>query len=99
MEKFWPDPKTRPLLVGPDINQDHGDFGSRVLNTMHDKVDAFSYHLYTGFGLSETLAAEMMDITFYAQLEMYIQALRRDIKDSIGTTEVWVGESAAAWYR
>jgi len=69
------------------------------LNRAKQHVNAFTWHLYTGFGLDENLGNQMQDIKFYQTMEGYIKTLLGSVKSSLGDTEVWVGESAAAWYR
>eukprot|EP00911_Craspedida_sp_UC1_P002706 UC1_evm1s1987 len=63
LAKHWPDARTRPRLIGNDLNT-NPSYLSKFLPLAGHVLDAVTYHDYVGYGLDPALARKIPTVSF-----------------------------------
>jgi heparanase 1 len=97
INEMWPDPSSRPWLIGPDENPD-GDYLKDFLQGAGHVINASTYHVYPGYGLDPKLPNEILTVDYLNKEGSLAESLGSIISSSAPGVEGWVGETAAAWH-
>lgn len=97
VDKLWTDPRSRPLIIGPDENPNTG-YLSQFLSECAASLDAVTWHLYIGYGLNPNLTNQLQDPLFLDQERQQAVPIQETVAKYAPHAQVWVGESAAAWH-
>ena len=97
IDKLWPDPLKRPLLIGPDENP-RADWLHEMLNAGGNVADVITYHLYAGYGLDPSLSKELVDPGFLDFTRVIAGDVVDVVRSAAPNAQLWVGETAAAWH-
>ena len=96
---LWPDASRRPRVIGPDLNP-RPDWLHQMLALLkpHD-LDAITYHMYPGFGRSLDLPSLIPQAGWLDFTHQIMAATQRAVQSTAAgrATELWIGETAAAW--
>eukprot|EP00750_Incisomonas_marina_P029041 INCI7031.11.p1 GENE.INCI7031.11~~INCI7031.11.p1 ORF type:complete len:538 (+),score=62.74 INCI7031.11:363-1976(+) len=96
LEKYWPDAKSRPRLIGNDCNTNPAYLAEFLPLLNNSVLDVLTYHRYIGNGIDPNLVHKMMQPSFLDQVvSSDLQAVHTQYAPS---AELWVGEGAAAWH-
>ena len=96
LNELWSDESSRPKLIGNDCNT-NPSYLKEWLPLLNDTVlDVLTYHRYVGYGLDPQLASEIMTPKF---LDQAIDSELTDVHSEFApSSDLWVGEGAAAWH-
>lgn len=97
IDRIWPDPSQRPLLIGPDENP-RADWLHEMLDAGGNVADVITYHLYAGYGLDPSLAKELVTPGFLDFTRIIGGDIARVVQKAAPHAQLWVGETAASWH-
>lgn len=94
----WPEPASRPGLVGNDENPDPGYLAAMLAAAPPSTFDAVTWHQYSGYGLDPTLASLAWSPAFMDIAPGKAAAQVAAARGVVPGQEMWVGETAMAWH-
>eukprot|EP00045_Choanoeca_perplexa_P012265 m.133243 g.133243 ORF g.133243 m.133243 type:complete len:656 (+) comp15945_c0_seq2:51-2018(+) len=94
---YWPDMSTRPKLIGNDLNPD-ASYLPKFFNATQGVLDVYTYHDYVGYGLDPKLLTDLIDVTYLDKNWDNAAPLQQAQEAYSPNSEIWVGETAAAWH-
>ena len=97
VDRLWPRPAARPLLIGPDENP-RPDWLRTYLESGGNASDVVTYHLYPGYGLDPSLKEEIVDPAWLDFTRVVAGEIQRVQLAAAPSAQLWVGETAASWH-
>ncbi|CAA2998228.1 heparanase 2 [Olea europaea subsp. europaea] len=98
VEELYPDPDTRPQVLGPAGFYDEKWFNRFLQATGPNVVDGLTHHIYNlGAGVDSTLINKVQDPFFLDQIAQTYKDISRSIQLFGPWAGAWVGEAGGAY--
>ncbi|KAF2301887.1 hypothetical protein GH714_030201 [Hevea brasiliensis] len=98
VDELYPDPETRPAVLGPAGFYDEKWFNTFFQVTGPNVAQAITHHIYNlGPGVDENLIHKVQDPYFLDQIAQTYKDLSISIKENAPWAGPWVGESGGAY--
>ncbi|KAI9124912.1 hypothetical protein K1719_004239 [Acacia pycnantha] len=95
---LYPDPTTRPQVLGPAGFYDKEWFNTFLQHTKPGVLDGVTHHIYNlGAGVDKTLINKIQDPYFLSQTAQTFKDISTAVKEYTPWTQPWVGESGGAY--
>ncbi|XP_054823516.1 heparanase-like protein 1 [Prosopis cineraria] len=95
---MYPNPKTRPQVLGPAGFYDKEWFNTFLQHTGPGVLDGVTHHIYNlGAGVDKTLINKIQDPYFLSQVAQTFKDISIAVKEYTPWAQPWVGESGGAY--
>ncbi|XP_028762076.1 heparanase-like protein 1 [Neltuma alba] len=95
---LYPDPQTRPKVLGPAGFYDKEWFNTFLEHTGPGVLDGVTHHIYNlGAGVDKTLINKIQDPYFLSQVAQTFKDISTAVKEYTPWAQPWVGESGGAY--